>query len=98
MVVNKPSLPKGRKPAPVCVRVTAEERALLCHAAGEMNVSQYIRRKLFQESGAETMATEALPARLSEASRLRLLAQILSGLSSSNIAGSLNTLGSALTN
>ncbi|WOI52977.1 plasmid mobilization protein [Parvularcula sp. LCG005] len=47
---NKAAKPKKKRPAPISLRVTEEERALLKDRAGRRSVNAYIRQKVFGDA------------------------------------------------
>ena len=46
---NETAKPKKKRPAPLSLRVTEEERALLKELAGRRSVNAYIRDKVFAD-------------------------------------------------
>lgn len=84
---------RGRAPAPISLRLTAEERRQLEQAAAGQTVSSYIRARLFAETPDLGDLREV--GRLSVHARQMLLAKILADLGRSKIAASLSDLAEA---
>ncbi|WP_299671817.1 hypothetical protein [uncultured Roseobacter sp.] len=86
-VLEKPPKPKRKKIAPVSVRFTPEERALLDQRAGKKSLSAYIRECLLAEDAKPRRSRGLNPVKDHSA-----LAKVLRALGASNLAHDLEQL------
>lgn len=78
---NKPSAPKSKRPAPVSVRFSAEERASLEKAAAGIPLSRYIRKRVLSKRAVSKDGCDPV-----------LLGQILGALKASDMLNGLHEL------
>lgn len=82
--------PVNRRPAPLSVRLSREERARLEAAAGSLPLGTYIKSRLFADGAPPKLARTRNPVR-----GHRELAQVLARLGASRMANNLNQLAHA---
>lgn len=81
---------RRRRPAPFSLRLTAQERAVLEQAAGEMSLGTYIRHKLFDGDIRPRPPRRRYPVKDHAA-----LGQVLGALGRSRLSSNLNQLAKA---
>ena len=86
---NAAAKPKKKRPAPLSLRVTEEERALLKELAGRRSVNAYIREKVFGDK-ASPRRSYRMP-RPDEAA----IGQALAKLGQSRLSSNLNQIAKA---
>ena len=82
---------KGRRPAPLSVRLSADERARLERDAGTMALGAYVRGRLFGEAVKPRRSHRRAPVRDHEA-----LGRVLAALGRSGLPAGLNRLSRQL--
>lgn len=80
----KSAAAKRKRPAPLSIRISDEERAQLKHAAGNLSLNAYVRSRLFGNRGPAVTRANAHD-----------LAQVLGKLGQSHLAGSFRNLAEA---
>ena len=80
----KAAAAKRKRPAPLSIRITDEERAQLKLAAGNLSLNAYVRSRLFGNRGPAVTRAKAHD-----------LAQVLGKLGQSHLAGSFRDLAEA---
>lgn len=81
---------------PISIRFTEEELAELKIAAGDLSVSEYVRRQLFSVNSTSISAVGNEHIRLSPQNRQKILVQILARLGQYDAFSTLNNLLAAL--
>lgn len=85
---DRPIKKKSKRPAPISVRVSEEERAELTRRAGSLSLSAFVRRMVFGEDAARRSARAVSVDRV-------LLAQVLAALGSSRLTEQVGILARA---
>lgn len=86
-VKPKSSKPKSKRPSPISLRLTEEERAQLEREAEGLSLSAYVRERLFGDDARPRKTRGKHPVKDHAA-----LARVLSALGRSNLADDLSTL------
>lgn len=81
---TKAAAARRKRPAPLSIRISDEERAQLKEAAGNLSLNAYVRSRLFGNRGPEVTRAKAHD-----------LAQVLGKLGQSHLAGSFRDLAEA---
>ncbi|MBB4305681.1 hypothetical protein GGD81_004763 [Rhodobium orientis] len=88
-VVDRPSNPRRKRPAPISVRVSEDERDELKRRAGSLPLSTFIRQAVLGDDAVARRSPRAV-----SADRV-LLAKVLAALGQSRIIGNLHRLAEA---